>query len=92
MQQDECSILIEWNAPHLLPGLSVSYNLDINDEEIYNISTTNYTYYPMKLTNTTYNVTVKAFNDSIIGESTNIDVLYETSNVFFYLSLSCLIC
>ena len=44
-----------------------------------NISTTNYTYYPMKLTNTTYNVTVKAFNDSIIGDATSIEALYQTS-------------
>ena len=33
----------------------------------------------MKLTNTTYNVTVKAFNDSIIGDSTSIEALYQTS-------------
>ena len=33
----------------------------------------------MKLTNTTYNVTVKAFNDSIIGDATSIEALYQTS-------------
>ena len=44
-----------------------------------NISTTNHTYYPMKLTNATYNVTVKAFNDSIIGDATSIEALYQTS-------------
>ena len=42
-----------------------------------NISTTNHTYYPVKLTNTTYNVTVKAFNDSIIGDATSIEALYQ---------------
>ena len=33
----------------------------------------------MKLTNTTYNVTVKAFNGSIIGDATSIEALYQTS-------------
>ena len=33
----------------------------------------------MKLTNITYNVTVKAFNDSIIGDATSIEALYQTS-------------
>ena len=75
--QQECGIFISWKPPHLLPGLSVSYNVYINGEM--NISTTNHTYYPMKLTNTTYNVTVKAFNDSIIGDATTIKALYQTS-------------
>ena len=75
--QQECGIFISWETPYLLPGLSVSYKVYINGEM--NISTTNLTYYPMKLTNTTYNVTVKAFNDSIIGDATSIEALYQTS-------------
>ena len=31
----------------------------------------------MKLTNTTYNVTVKAFNDSIIGDTTSIEAPHQ---------------
>ena len=80
--QQECSIFISWEPPYLLPGLSVSYKVYINGEM--NISTTNHTYYPMKLTNTTYNVTVKAFNDSIIGDATSIEALYQTSTVNMY--------
>ena len=67
----QCGIFISWEPPYLLPGLSVSYKVYINGEM--NISTTNYTYYPMKLTNTTYNITVKAFNDSIIGDAASIE-------------------
>ena len=46
-----------------------------------NISTANYTYYPMKLTNTTYNVTVKAFNDSIIGENSDTLTDYQVGKI-----------
>ena len=83
----ECSIFVSWEPPYLLPGLTVSYKVYINGEMIQDdISTTNYIYmyYPMKLTNTTYNVTVKAFNDSIIGDATSIEALYQTSTVNMY--------
>ena len=47
-QQDQCSILIEWEPPYLLPGLSMSYKVYINKEMIQDdISTTNHTYYPL---------------------------------------------
>ena len=79
-EQQECSIFISWEPPYLLPGLSVSYKVHINGEM--NISTTNYTYYyPMKLTNTTYNVTVKAFNDSIIGENSDTLTDYQVGKI-----------
>ena len=70
---EQCStcILIEWETPYLLPGLSVSYMVFI-DEEIKqdNISGTNHTSYcPEELTNATYDVAVKAFNGSIIGDA-----------------------
>ena len=77
MQQDKCSILIQWSPPYLLPGLSVSYKVDINGEEI-DVFTTYYEYYPMKLTNASYVVIIEPFNNSIIGEANDIDVLYET--------------
>ena len=70
---EQCStcILIEWETPYLLPGLSVSYMVFIDEERIQdNISGINHTSYcPAELTNATYNVTVKAFNGSIIGDT-----------------------
>ena len=68
---EQCStcILIEWEAPYLLPGLSVSYMVFIDGVVQGNISGSNYNYCPMKLTNSTYNVTVEAFNGSIIGDA-----------------------
>ena len=75
-QQDRCrhSIFIKWNPPYLFPGLSVSYTVYINGEMIQDdISTTNYTYYPMELTNTTYEITVLAFSDLVIGNTSTIE-------------------
>ena len=67
---DQCSILIEWEPPHLLPGLNVSYNVTLINGETVNHVT--------KSTNLTldyyfdgdYCVNVMAFNGAIIGEST----------------------
>ena len=70
IHQDQCSILVKWNPPYLLPGLSVSYTVSINgnmQEE--DIPTTNYTYYPMKLASATYELAVSAFNDSVVGDA-----------------------
>ena len=54
----------------------MSYKVYINGE--INISTTNYsTYYPMKLTNATYDVAIKAFNGSIIGDAAVESVTFE---------------
>ena len=75
-QRDQCrhSIFIKWNPPYLFPGLSVSYIVYINGEIMQdNISTTNYTYYPMELTNTTYEITVLAFSDLVIGNTSTIE-------------------
>lgn len=87
VQEDQCSISIQWNPPYLLPGLSVSYDVYINGDLIQDdISTTDYTYYPMRLTNATYNVTVRAFNasDSIMGEAISIEALYQTGLAWYY--------
>ena len=65
-QQDHCSILIQWNPPYLLPGLSVTYKVYINGEIIQDdISTTNYTYFLVD--NGLYNVTVTNFYDTLTG-------------------------
>ena len=66
-QQDQCSILIEWEPPFLLPGLSVSYKVYIDEKIVQD--DTNYVYCPEELTNATYDVVVKAFNGSIIGDA-----------------------
>ena len=69
-QDDQCSILIEWEPPYLLPGLNVSYNVTlINGETINNITnstnfTSNYCF------DGDYCVSVMAFNGAIVGEST----------------------
>ena len=69
VQQDQCSILIQWNPPYLLPGLipSVSYKVYINGEMIQDdISTTNYTYYPFD--EGVYNISIQAFHQLILGD------------------------
>ena len=80
-QQDQCStcILIEWKTPYLLPGLSILlYKVYIDGKMIQdNISGTNHTYCPMKLTNSTYNVAVEPFNDNITGDAAVESVTFE---------------
>ena len=53
-----------------MPGLSVSYKVYINGEVLKDkvaIVATNYTYYPIELTNSTWNVGVRAYNESVMG-------------------------
>ena len=67
VQQDQCSIFIQWNPPYLLPGLSVSYKVYVNREMIQDdISTTNYTYYPFD--EGVYNISVQGFHQLIHGD------------------------
>ena len=69
-EQQECAIVSSWKLQHLLPGLSVSYKVSINGEIAQeNISTTSYTYYPMKLASATYELAVLAFNGSVVGDA-----------------------
>ena len=72
------SILIQWKPPYLFPGLSVSYKVYINGSLIQdNISTTQCIYNLMIHVYSIYEVTVKAFNSSIIGEAAHTTVHYE---------------
>lgn len=78
VQQDQCTIVIQWNPPYLLPGLSVSYKIYINGEMQDDISATNYIFYISNITDAIYNIKVISYNDSISGESSTITVKYKT--------------
>ena len=67
-QQDQCSILIEWEPPFLLsPELSVLYKVYIDGEMIPDdISDTHYTY--CFFDEGPYNISIQAFHQLILGD------------------------
>ena len=72
VQQDQCSILIQWEPPYVLPGLNISYNVTIINGKIINNVTdsTNFTSNYCFDDIVDYCVNVMAFNGAIVGEST----------------------
>lgn len=76
VQQDQCSILIKWNPPYLLPGLNVLYKVYSNERIIEEkVRSTTYVYYPA-LINATYDVKIEAFNNTVIGYNASISMEY----------------
>lgn len=79
VQQDQCSVLIEWDPPpYLLPGLGVVYYVIINNKIVREgLHSTNFTYNPTSTG--TYSVILIAYNDTLIGKQ--VGILYEHKGI-----------
>ena len=75
-QQDQCSLLLQWKPPFLLPGLSVSYKVYMNGEIIQNdVINTDYTYYPVD--ERLYNISIQAYYQLLFGNIATTMVNYQ---------------
>ena len=82
-QTDPCTIIVQWEEPFLLPGLSVSYTVSVYLENItvsvHNVSTTTFTYHPTTGSGVyTVQVRTYAFSGAQTSEAINTTVEFYT--------------
>ena len=66
-------MFISWDPPYTLPGLTVQYIISVGTEQ-HGVSSTNYTYCPLNLTNEEYLFNITTSNKVGNGSTSNITV------------------
>ena len=77
-QLDYCCMLISWDPPYTLPGLTVQYIISVGTEED-ELNSTDYTYCPLNLTNKEYLFNITTSNKAGNGSTSNISVGFQKS-------------
>ena len=82
-QLDYCCMLISWDPPYTLPGLTVQYIISVGTEQ-HELISTNYTYCPLNLTNKEYQFNITTSNIAGNGSTSNITVGFQSGIYIFY--------